>query len=219
MYSRIRVYNFFYNPNLFKGMEAQKMLCKMIAVVTRMFQGKIRKDIEKTPMIAHLLETMVIVGFTTQNPIVLMAALLHDALEDIPRAEATLREVFQKPEELEMLDQVLSLVRECSENKDPAKPNEKLPWRERKEEHVGRMKDASLEALMIILADKISNLRVETVSGGEGFNSTPRERIWYYEEILLIVEKRSNTLVLNSLRQEMVRLFDEFHKAVEQSEA
>lgn len=105
-----------------------------------------RKDWEKSPYInhpidvAHLLWT---VG-NVREASVLLAALLHDTIEDTPT----------KPEEISELfgDEVLSLVLEVTDDK-------RLPKQERKRLQVVNAPHKSLGAKLIKLADKCCNVR------------------------------------------------------------
>lgn len=76
-----------------------------------------------------------------------IAALLHDAAED-QGGEATLAEIRDK-----FGDGVASIVAECSDTFATPKPL----WRERNEDNIRHLSDASDSALLMSLAHKLHN--------------------------------------------------------------
>jgi guanosine-3',5'-bis(diphosphate) 3'-pyrophosphohydrolase len=108
--------------------------------------GQKRKDKEASPYINHPIEVTEIlwrVGKVRHMP-TLLAALLHDTIED----------TGTRPEEIRTLfgDEVLALVQEVTDDKN-------LPKHERKRLQVINAPHKSLPARQIKLADKISNVR------------------------------------------------------------
>lgn len=94
--------------------------------------------------VSHLLERL---GFERD---VLIAALLHDALED----------TAMPPERIEMLfgREVLCLVKDMTETKNDAF-GYRRPWIDRKRDHLRLLGAASLSTRAISLADQWHNLR------------------------------------------------------------
>lgn len=104
-----------------------------------------RKD-DVTPYINHPIEVTELlarIGKVTDVEI-LAAALLHDAIEDTATQPDEIKTAFG--------ERVLSLVMECTDNKQ-------LPKAERKRQQVESAPHKSDGAKQIKLADKISNLR------------------------------------------------------------
>jgi (p)ppGpp synthase/HD superfamily hydrolase len=110
-----------------------------------------RKGTSQEPYINHLLEVASLVAEATQanDPTVVIAALLHDAIED--------QEVSREMIEQEFGRAVADLVEELTDNK-------KLPKDERKRKQVETAPLKSDNAKRIKLADKISNVRGITFS-------------------------------------------------------
>lgn len=110
-----------------------------------------RKDAEKKPYINHLVDVVEIlwrIGRVRETA-VLVAALLHDAIED----------TGVRPEEIKGLfgEEVASLVLEVSDDKS-------LPKATRKELQVRHAAHLSRGARLIKIADKIANVRDVTGS-------------------------------------------------------
>ena len=108
--------------------------------------GQRRKGAAQEPYINHLLEVASMVAEATEgtDPNLVIAALLHDAVEDAGIAPETIASKFGK--------HVADLVLEVSDNKS-------LPKAERKRLQVEHAPHKSSEAKLIKLADKTSNLR------------------------------------------------------------
>lgn len=105
-----------------------------------------RKDREASPYINHpiqVAETLAGIG-NVRNKDTLIAAILHDTLEDTDTHPDEIKRLFGKT--------VLSLVQEVTDDKN-------LPKKERKELQVKHAPHKSIEAKKIKLADKISNIR------------------------------------------------------------
>ena len=101
------------------------------------------------PYITHLLAVAAIVGEHGGTETEVIAALLHDAVEDqggAPRLQE-IRERFG--------DEVAAIVQECSDTDRTPKP----PWRERKEAYIEHLAGAAPSARLVSAADKLHNAR------------------------------------------------------------
>jgi GTP diphosphokinase / guanosine-3',5'-bis(diphosphate) 3'-diphosphatase len=110
-----------------------------------------RKDAVQTPYLNHPIEVAEMlwnVGKVREMP-VLIAALLHDVIEDTETGPEEIGSRFG--------DEVLSLVLEVTDDK-------RLPRSERKEMQVLHAPDLSRGAKLIKIADKIGNVRDVTWS-------------------------------------------------------
>lgn len=108
--------------------------------------GHYRKDVGKTPYIIHPLQVATIlfnVGHV-RDPDVLIAALLHDTVEDTPVTLQEIEERFGK--------KVKEFVAAVSDDPD-------LDWHSRKHMQIHTAKALSAGAAQIKLADKYCNLR------------------------------------------------------------
>lgn len=105
-----------------------------------------RKDSVKSPYIIHPIDVVQLLwevgGVREMN--VLLAAILHDTLEDTNTGPEEIRDDFG--------EEVLSLVLEVTDDKS-------LPQAERKRLQIETAPDKSFGAKLIKLADKCSNIR------------------------------------------------------------
>jgi guanosine-3',5'-bis(diphosphate) 3'-pyrophosphohydrolase len=105
-----------------------------------------RKDVDASPYINHLIavaNVMVKEGGVS-NPTILVAAILHDTLEDTETTASQLEERFG-PE-------VRNLVEQVTDDKS-------LPKEERKRRQVAHAPSLSERAKIVKIADKICNVR------------------------------------------------------------
>jgi (p)ppGpp synthase/HD superfamily hydrolase len=162
----------------------------------------------EVPYLGHLLSVAGLVieddGTETQA----IAALLHDAAED-QGGEKTLAEIGQR-----FGAEVASIVAECSDTFETPKP----PWRERKESYIHRLREASDDAVLVSLADKLDNaraiLRDLRAHGDEVWQrftvQDPRLHLQYYGSLLEVFGARSNSWMVGELR----KVIDELEQAI-----
>ena len=115
----------------------------------RAHRGQKRKD-GLTPYIQHPIEVAEIVSTMSVVPSVIVAALLHDVVEDSSYKLNDIARMFGI--------YVADLVSDESENKRREKPAADT-WHLRKGEAIEKIAGAGKEAKIISLADKLSNLR------------------------------------------------------------
>jgi GTP diphosphokinase / guanosine-3',5'-bis(diphosphate) 3'-diphosphatase len=118
-----------------------------------------RKGVAAEPYINHLLEVAALVASATTEPDVpaVIAALLHDCIEDAGVTEQEVAEQFG--------DEIAGVVAEVTDDKS-------LRKEERKRLQVANASKKSPRGALVKLADKISNLRAM-------LNSPPAD--WSYE--------------------------------------
>ncbi len=151
------------------------MVEKAVAFATKSHEGTFRKG-TKIPYIVHPLETAVIVALIVTDEDMICAALLHDVVEDTGVTEAELKEKFGP--------RVAGLVMEETEDKTKC-------WKERKSATLEHLEQASRESKILVLADKLSNLRATArdyyLMGDDlwlRFNEKDKlEHAWYYNGI------------------------------------
>ena len=156
------------------------------------------------------METMGIVSKMTDDTDVICAAALHDVLEDTPCTPEILKENFG--------DRIASLVASESENKREGQPKDET-WHIRKEENLLHVKDAPIESKMIMLADKVSNMRSTVrdfhVSGDriwEKFNMKDEaQQAWYYKSVAHVLKD----LAYLPAYQEYVYMLEEVFEGVD----
>ncbi|HEV2363547.1 MAG TPA: HD domain-containing protein [Caulobacteraceae bacterium] len=123
-----------------------------------------RKGEAEEPYINHLTEVAELVARATggEDPEAVIAAVLHDAIEDTETTPAEIAQAFG--------EDVAGLVAEVTDDKS-------LDKAERKRRQVEHAAHASLRAQVIKLADKTSNLRSLRASPPKGW---PQQRIAEY---------------------------------------
>lgn len=122
------------------------LVLKALAFAAHKHRDQRRKDNNASPYINHPIALATVLcnegGITDVN--VLCAALLHDTIEDTETTPAELTKLFGKT--------ISDLVMEVTDDKS-------LPKAERKRLQIEHAANASFEAKLVKLADKISNLR------------------------------------------------------------
>ena len=102
------------------------------------------------PYIIHPMEAMEIVATMTTDQELLAAAALHDTVEDTDVTIEDLR--------LEFGNRIASLVAQESEEM-PEGMSEEESWHDRKQAAIDRLAKAPLDAKIVALGDKLSNIR------------------------------------------------------------
>lgn len=147
--------------------------------------GASRKGTE-IPYIVHPMEAAAIVAGITDDQELIAAALLHDTLEDTDATYEEVLDLFGK--------RVADLVAGESEDKQEEKPAAET-WKDRKQTTIDELKEAGYEAKLLVLADKLSNIRAMErdleAKGAELWNrfnqKDPRMHAWYYGSIAEIL--------------------------------
>jgi (p)ppGpp synthase/HD superfamily hydrolase len=133
------------------------------------------------PYITHLLAVASIVGESGGTETEVIAALLHDAVEDqggLPRL-ADIRSRFG--------DEVAAIVWGCTDAHDDPKP----PWRSRKEAYLAHLADAAPSIVRVSAADKLHNarailadLRLSGPARWDRFSGGRDGVLWYYRALV-----------------------------------
>jgi (p)ppGpp synthase/HD superfamily hydrolase len=151
------------------------------------------------PYLGHLLSVAGLVIEADGTETQAIAALLHDAAED-QGGEETLTEIREK-----FGADVATIVAECSDTFETPKP----PWRQRKESYIRHLPDASDDAILVSLADKLDNartmLRDFRAHGGELWQrftvQDPQLHLWYYRSLLEVYTDRVDNWMVDELRE------------------
>ena len=156
---------------------------KAVDFATKAHEGQTRKW-SNSPYIEHPIEVANIVKTMTNDEEVLSAAVLHDTIEDTDVPIEDIQRRFG--------ERVAKLVLSDTENKRKELPAEKT-WKIRKQETIDHINQTTdLSEKMIILGDKLSNIRQLAENyraiGDEvwqKFNQkNKKEQEWYYRSIL-----------------------------------
>jgi len=137
------------------------------------------------PYLSHLLGACSIALEYGADEDEAIAALLHDAIEDVRPTEAARATVAR------FGDRVLAIVEGCTDADTHPKP----PWRERKERFIASLADADASVLLVSGADKLHNarslladLRRQGSTVWDRFNASRAETLWYYRAVIGAME-------------------------------
>jgi (p)ppGpp synthase/HD superfamily hydrolase len=156
------------------------------------------------PYIGHLLAvtSIVIENGGTEDEVI--AALLHDAVEDAGGA-ATREEIRQR-----FGESVAVIVDGLTDTDQTPKP----PWRKRKEDYIAHLNEAPSSVLLVSLADKIHNAQSilrDVRNEGEGvwrrFTGGRDGSLWYYRSLVEAFRARGQfVLMVNELDRTVAEL-------------
>lgn len=165
-----------------------------LKLASHIHRDQTRRDAERTPYISHLVAVMLLVSDVTKDEDILIAALLHDAIEDVANfTEQDLKEAFG--------DRVAKLVYHVTEPQAKEDPFfASIPWLTRKELYLARLEEGEEGSLLISTADKLHNLTsflTDAEREGEtflsNFHGSIKNQLWFYEEVLSRVSQRLGT--------------------------
>jgi (p)ppGpp synthase/HD superfamily hydrolase len=155
------------------------MIFKAIEFAAKAHSGQYRKG-TRIPYITHLLNVAKTLIQLECPESVIVAGILHDALEDTRVNQDDIRDAFGR----EITDLVVSV----------SEPNRSdLIWENRKAHTIKNLKTASQEQLILSLADKLDNIRSiheDHKRIGDKlwkrFNRPKEKQKWYYENLTSI---------------------------------
>ena len=161
--------------------------------------GQFRKG-TGIPYIAHVLGVAAIAMEYGADEDEAIGALLHDAAED-GGGEATLAEIRAR-----FGDAVGDIVLGCSDSL-VEDPEDKLPWRARKENYLAHLDNASQSVCLVSAADKLHNVRSITRDyhqHGEDiwlrFEGRREGTLWYYETVAHVLVRRYHSQLTRDLQ-------------------
>ncbi len=176
------------------GLEAWSVARPTLLAATELawaWHGHLTRKGRATSYLSHLLAVQGLVIESGGGPDQAIAALLHDALEDVPdRAargdrEREIRARFGEP--------VLRIVLDCTDTLPDETGEDKRPWRARKERFLERLAQAGRPSRLVVACDKRHNLgdlvwdlHHEGPPTFARFNAGPSEQLWYFESVLRI---------------------------------
>jgi GTP pyrophosphokinase len=151
-----------------------------LTLAVRLHASQVRKG-TAVPYIAHLLAVASLVLEQGADEDEVIAALLHDAVED-QGGEATLEEIRRR-----FGDRVAEIVDGCTDARTTPKP----PWRGRKEAYLAHLSQAPAAVRLVSTADKLHNARTiladyRTLGEAlwERFNGGREGTLWYYRSLV-----------------------------------
>ena len=160
------------------------------------------------PYIAHILGVAALAIEYGADEDEAIGALLHDAAED-GGGEATLAEIRAR-----FGDAVADIVLGCSDSL-VEDPEDRLPWRERKENYLAHLEHASASVCLVSAADKLHNVRSimrDYREHGEDiwdrFQGRRDGTLWYYETVADTLLRRYRTQLTRDLQDDVDKLFE-----------
>ena len=164
----------------------------------RLHNKQIRKG-SNIPYISHLLSVTALVLEDGGDEDEAIAALLHDAVED-QGGKATREVIFDM-----FGAKVIQIVDGCSDADTIPKP----PWKERKQQYIDNLRDASTSIRRVSLADKLHNARSilrDLSKNGEStwgkFKGGKQGTLWYYQTLLeLFLETDTDSWMIEELNR------------------
>lgn len=179
-------------------------------------KGQVRKG-STTPYIVHPMETALIAMTLTKDQDIIIAALLHDTIEDTDCSAKEIEDAFGS--------RVLRLVQAESENKRRGQDASET-WKIRKQEFIDSMDHQGRDEKIIVLADKLSNMRA-TYQGfrkngtefWQRFNEKNKEmHHWYYRAVADKLREFADTDAWKELDRLIVKVFEAGPKALSERE-
>ena len=175
---------------------ASPRLIQAINTAAWAHRGHVRKGTD-IPYVSHVFDVMHLVSQVTDDEDVLIAALFHDILEDVPEEYSPQRMAE------EFGDRVVELVRGVT------KDSSLSSWQDRSDAYLAHLREADDGSVLISAADKLHNLlsiHADLDELGDElwgrFNSGKERQLWWYRSVADLVQER---LPGNPLGEELVR--------------
>lgn len=156
---------------------------------------QLRKGTE-IPYISHLMAVASLVLENGGGEAEAAAALLHDAAED-QGGRPTLERIRQR-----FGDRVADIVSGCSDTFEDPKP----PWRQRKEDYLLHLPNASPSVILVASADKLHNARCMLADYRqigeelwERFNASKEDLLWYHRAVTDALKKAGTSPLIEEL--------------------
>ncbi len=175
---------------------------KAILRATQLHWDQKRKG-DGYPYIIHPYSVAFIVSKYTNDEDTIVAAFLHDVLEDVKKEKYNDEQMVE-----EFGQNVFEIVKGVSEDKDASitKLEEKAKWEERKIKYLEHLKHDSEGSLIICAADKIHNLqsmidayRIQGDKLFDKFNSPADKKLWFYGEVLKVLKAKLKNKIVEEL--------------------
>lgn len=164
-----------------------------IRAASVLHKDQLRRGETPLPYITHLSAVAWLVRDYTDDEDVVIAAWLHDALEDTDYSYKDLEEDFGQ--------RVRLLVETVTEPKE--KDGKTLSWEERKDAYLDQLKKGPEEALIIAAADKIHNMRciveqyyANHVDFIKDFSGSIEERALRYQNLSNLLNRRLSNAII-----------------------
>ncbi|WP_231478015.1 HD domain-containing protein [Xylanibacter brevis] len=181
------------------------LLDRAIVFAVRAHAGTERRG-KGFPYVVHPLEAMAIVATMTPDQELLAAAALHDTVEDTDVTTEQIR--------LEFGERVAALVAaETDIRMDGMKREDS--WHARKQAAIDRLAQASTDAKMVALGDKLSNMRAiarDYAAQNDRLwqlfrTADPQEHAWHYRGLADALRELDGTTAYQEFEQLIKQVF------------
>lgn len=171
-----------------------------IEFAARAHRGQYRKGTQ-IPYILHPLRVAQILITLGAPRHVVVAAILHDTIEDTEATAVQIAETFGVD--------VAAVVEAASE------PDQEAVWEERKQHTITSLRTASADALLVICADKLDNVRSmrrgqrrDGEAFWDRFHKGRSSQAWYYQRLAMALVEFADDDPLLSLSKRLKREVD-----------
>lgn len=171
-------------------------------------QGQVRKGPAAFPYVTHLFAVAMIVADYTDDEDIIVAAFLHDTLEDTDYTAKELQDDFGGT----VKDIVVGVTEPDTEHDEPK------DWKGRKKAYLKQLSNAPTGSHIVAAADKIHNMRsvVEEYYDKHSqfladFGGRLNDRIMMYQEISNILNRKLD----NPILAEFNHVFSEYKNFLE----
>ncbi len=181
------------------------LLDRAIVYAVRAHAGTERRG-KGFPYIVHPMEAVEIVATMTPDQELLAAAVLHDTVED---TDVTIEQI-----RTEFGERVASFV--AAESDEPhQRPDSVENWRARKQAAIDRLARASLDAKMVALGDKLSNMRAiarDYAQQGDALwnifhAKAPKDHEWHYRGLAASLSELRDTFAYKEFESLINQVF------------
>lgn len=165
-----------------------------------------RKQLRKgtrIPYMVHLMSVASIVAENGGTETQVIAALLHDAVED-QGGELTAQRIKR-----EFGPNVHRIVMGCTDSVTQ-NPAEKLPWEDRKKAYLAHLEEAPAEMRLVSAADKVHNarsinadLRAQGAEVWDKFKGGRDGTLWYYRSLVKVLREGWDHPIVELLDREV----------------
>lgn len=174
---------------------------KALQVAAKAHDHQYRKKTD-IPYITHPVGVGMILMKAGYDEELITAGILHDTVEDTTLTLEDIERIFGL--------KIAKIVEGCSE------PDKTLPWEERKKHTIEYLKTAPIEIRVVVCADKLHNIQSindDYEQIGEDvwtkFKRGKDKQKWYYTNVLASLGLESSFDLLEELKIEMNRLFQD----------
>ncbi|XKT75031.1 MAG: HD domain-containing protein [Patescibacteria group bacterium UBA2103] len=166
-----------------------------IRIASQYHDGQRRKEHDRLPYVSHVFSVAALVSNFIDDEDVIIAALLHDTVEDTNMTYEELEDLFG--------ENVRTLVENVSE------PKSIFSWKGRKDAYLQRLEEGTQYGLLIAACDKVHNMqskyRIYQTHGRdfvEKLGLLHEKYLWYHGEVLDILKRKLEDTALIALYEE-----------------